>query len=108
MNVLMSLRFRFLMASTLAPRPNFTFKASTLHLRQLVSDMNTFPICRGPGQDDRLLPKLFFVSFSVFQHSSLRFFSICSGNFRADLRFVKKNYTTRFSDQKFYTLEETA
>ena len=35
----------------------------------LVSDMNTFPICRGPGQDDRLPPLILFfllASFNIY------------------------------------------
>ena len=47
MNVLMSLRFLFLMARKLAPRPNFTFKASTLHLNKYIKILlfpkNCFP-----------------------------------------------------------------
>ena len=37
MKVLMSLRFLFLTARKFAPRPNFTFNASTLHLSQQTS-----------------------------------------------------------------------
>ena len=42
MKVVMSLRFLFFTARKLAPRPNFTFKASTLHLNQKTSPPQIF------------------------------------------------------------------